>query len=300
VAVAPSVASTGALRLRPFPPPTSMRLASYRRDGTATYGVVEGTTVSDLVAAGGPGSLRLALGSGPDGLAALTAGDAPRVALDDVDLLPVVPDPAKIVCVGINYVDHRTETNRPVVDHPTLFTRFADTQVAHGHPAIKPTVSDMLDYEGELAVVIGAPCWQVAPADALGVVAGYSCYNDFSVRDWQRHTSQFTPGKNFPRTGGFGPWLVTADEIADPAGLTLTTRVNGEVRQHAGVSDLIFDVPALIAYITTFTALAPGDVIVTGTPGGVGQFREPPTFLDPGDVVEVEITSIGTLVNPIA
>jgi 2-keto-4-pentenoate hydratase/2-oxohepta-3-ene-1,7-dioic acid hydratase in catechol pathway len=130
--------------------------------------------------------------------------------------------------------------------------------------------------------------------------AGYSCYNDFSVRDWQRHTSQFTPGKNFPRTGGFGPWLVTADEIGDPAGLTLTTRVNGEVRQHAGVSDLIFDVPALIAYITTFTALAPGDVIVTGTPGGVGQYRKPPTFLDPGDVVEVEITSIGTLVNPVA
>jgi 2-keto-4-pentenoate hydratase/2-oxohepta-3-ene-1,7-dioic acid hydratase in catechol pathway len=278
-----------------------MKLASYRHEDAATYGVVNGDTVTDIRAGSpdAPETLRLALAAGPDQLAALTSRPAPSVSLADIEYLPVIPDPAKVICVGVNYADHRAETSRPVVAHPTIFTRFADTQVGHGQAALKPKVSESLDYEGELAVVIGTPAWEVSEADALGVVAGYSCYDDFSVRDWQAHTSQFIPGKNFPRTGGFGPWLVSADEIPDPTQLHLTTRVNGEVRQSADVSDLIFDIPALIAYITTFTALAPGDVIITGTPGGVGQHRNPPAFLNPTDVVEVEIASIGTLRNPV-
>jgi 2-keto-4-pentenoate hydratase/2-oxohepta-3-ene-1,7-dioic acid hydratase in catechol pathway len=150
-----------------------------------------------------------------------------------------------------------------------------------------------------LAVIIGAPAFRVGKAEALDVVAGYSVYNDFTVRDWQRHTTQWIPGKNFPGTGAFGPALVSKDEVADPRDLTLTTRVNGEIRQLAAVSDLIFDIPELIEYITQFTALHPGDVIVTGTPGGVGQFMDPPTFLQDGDVVEVDIPGIGTLRNAV-
>jgi 2-keto-4-pentenoate hydratase/2-oxohepta-3-ene-1,7-dioic acid hydratase in catechol pathway len=283
-----------------------MKLASYRsaaNEGVATdtYGVVSGDTVSDIRAGSpdAPATLRGLLAAGPETLGALAGAEAPSVALADVELLPVIPDPAKIICIGVNYVDHRSETNRPEVAHPTIFTRFADTQVGHGQTATKPKVSEKMDYEGELAVVIGSPAWEVSEADALSVIAGYSCYDDFSIRDWQNHTSQFIPGKNFPRTGGFGPWLVTADEIPDPTALHLTTRVNGDVRQSADVKDLIFDIPALIAYITAFTALSPGDVIITGTPGGVGQHRKPPEFLQPGDVVEVEISSVGTLRNTI-
>jgi 2-keto-4-pentenoate hydratase/2-oxohepta-3-ene-1,7-dioic acid hydratase in catechol pathway len=283
-----------------------MKLASYRFTSNGgvvadSYGVVTDDEVTDIraVSPDAPATLRGFLGADPSLRATLTAADAPSLALAEVELLPVIPDPAKIVCIGVNYADHRAETDRPVVAYPTIFTRFADTQVGHSQPAVKPKASDSMDYEGELAVVIGAPAWEVSEADALGVVAGYSCYDDFSIRDWQRHTSQFIPGKNFPGTGGFGPWLVTADEIPDPSALHLTTRVNGDVRQSADVKDLIFDIPALIAYVTSFTALSPGDVMITGTPGGVGQHRQPPEFLQPGDVVEVEITSIGTLRNPV-
>jgi 2-keto-4-pentenoate hydratase/2-oxohepta-3-ene-1,7-dioic acid hydratase in catechol pathway len=279
-----------------------MKLASYRHNGIDTYGVVTDEAVSDIRAGSpnAPTTLRALLEAGSDAQSALTSARVPSVALADVELLPVIPDPAKIICIGVNYLDHRAETNRPVVAHPTIFTRFADTQVGHGQAARKPKVSEKMDYEGELAVIIGSPAWEVAEADAFSVIAGYSCYNDFSIRDWQNHTSQFIPGKNFPGTGGFGPWMVTADEIPDPTQLHLTTRVNGDVRQSAEVKDLIFDIPALIAYVTAFTALSPGDVIVTGTPGGVGQHRKPPEFLQPGDIVEVEITSIGILRNSVA
>ena len=181
-----------------------------------------------------------------------------------------------------------------------IFTRFADSQVAHLQPIIRPKASHKLDFEGELAVVIGKTARHVKAADALEYVAGYACYNDGSVRDWQKHTIQFVPGKNFPCTGGFGPWLVTCDEIGDPQDLELTTRLNGQVMQHTRTSDMIFDVRHLIEYCSTFTELAPGDVIVSGTTGGVGAFREPPVWMKPGDTVEVEISGIGILRNSIA
>ena len=169
-----------------------------------------------------------------------------------------------------------------------------------GSLAIKPASSTMFDYEGELAVVIGKKGRAVPESDAMDIVAGYSCYNDLSARDWQQHSSQWGPGKNFPGTGAFGPWLITADEIPDPGKLHLSTYVNGEQRQSADVSDLVFTIPALIAYVTGFTPLSAGDVLVTGTPAGVGLFREPPAFLHDGDVVEVEISQIGTLRNVVA
>ena len=218
----------------------------------------------------------------------------------EVELLPVVPDPDKILCVGINYMTHVKETGREIPTKPMFFTRFADSQTAHDAPIVRPLASHKLDFEGELAVVIGRAARHVKAANAFDYVAGYSCYNDGSVRDWQRHTIQFTPGKNFPSTGSFGPWLVTADEVGDPSQLSLVTRLNGEVVQQASLSDLIFDIPTLIEYCSTFTVLRPGAVIITGTTGGVGAFREPPLWMKPGDIVEVEISKVGVLRNTIA
>ena len=224
---------------------------------------------------------------------------SPDIALSDVQLLPPITNPDKIICVGLNYESHRKETGRPEVGFPTLFTRFANTQIGHGEAMWQPAESSNFDYEGELAVVIGQGGWKIPEDRALEHVAGYSCYNDGSVRDWQRHTSQFTPGKNFRHTGPFGPWLITSDEIPDPSTLTLTTRLNGEVMQHATTDLLIFTIPVLINYISRFTRLEPGDVIVSGTPGGVGFKRDPQVFMGPGDVVEIEISKIGILRNPI-
>jgi 2-keto-4-pentenoate hydratase/2-oxohepta-3-ene-1,7-dioic acid hydratase in catechol pathway len=225
--------------------------------------------------------------------------DAPRLALAEVKLLPPVPDPAKILCIGKNYEEHRVETGGEKLPYPTIFTRFADTLVADGQEAWAPGASTEVDFEGELAVVIGRGGRHIAAEDALSHVAGYSCFNDISIRDWQRHTTQFTPGKNFPRTGGFGPWIVTADEIANPQALDLTTRLNGDVVQRASIAEMIFGIRALIQYCSSFTRLSPGDVIATGTPGGVGAKRKPPLFMKVGDVVEIEIGSIGTLRNSI-
>lgn len=232
-----------------------------------------------------------------DELHALAADAEPDLALAEVELLPVITDPDKILCVGINYRPHVEETGRDAPERPVLFTRFPGSQVGHGRPLVRPSVSHKFDYEGELAVIIGRRGRHIAPEGALRHVAGYSCFNDGSVRDFQRHSSQFTAGKNFAHSGGFGPWLTTADEIGDPARLTLETRLNGAVMQSADVADLIFDVPALISYCSTFTELLPGDVIVTGTPGGVGYVRKPPVYLQPGDVVEVEIPGVGVLRN---
>lgn len=220
------------------------------------------------------------------------------VAVDSVELLPPVPNPGKIICVGLNYDEHRMESKRPKAEYPTLFIRWPDTLVGHKQPLRCPTQSTRFDYEGELALVIGKPGRNISAREALSHVAGYSCFNDASVRDWQKHTSQFTPGKNFPSTAGFGPWLSVGD-ISDPGSLTLSTRLNGVTFQESGVDQMLFDIPSLIAYISTFTHLATGDVIATGTPGGVGVSREPPVFMTPGDVVEVEISGIGTLVNPV-
>ena len=278
-----------------------MRLISYRHQGLTSYGVARGSGIVDCARlAGAPPTVKALLEAGAvDEVASLSAGRDPDVRIEDVEVLPPVLDAGKVLCTGLNYHTHREETDRPKVDYPTVFIRFADTHVGHGQPILRPPGNESLDYEGELAVVIGKPGLRVDLATAMDHVAGYSCYNDASVRDWQRHTSQWTPGKNFSATGGFGPWLVTADEIDDPGALELTTRVNGDVRQNASVSELIFSIPELIAYMSAFTALRPGDVIVTGTPGGVGAFRDPPLFLAPGDIVEVEISHVGLLRNRI-
>ncbi|CAN7277792.1 MULTISPECIES: fumarylacetoacetate hydrolase family protein [Pseudomonas] len=279
-----------------------MKLASFIVQGRSSYGVVEDDQIIDLE------SLKPTLGSdlkqaiGHNRLNELSTArlaSLPRIPLADVTFLPVIPNPGKVLCIGINYATHVRETGREMPTYPMIFTRFADSQTAHLQPIVRPTASHKLDFEGELAVVIGKAARHVKPADALDYVAGYACYNDGSVRDWQKHTIQFVPGKNFPNTGGFGPWLVTGDEIGDPQDLELTTRLNGEVMQHTRTSDMIFDVRQLIEYCSTFTELAPGDVIVTGTTGGVGAFREPPVWMKPGDEVEIEIARIGTLRNSI-
>jgi 2-keto-4-pentenoate hydratase/2-oxohepta-3-ene-1,7-dioic acid hydratase in catechol pathway len=214
--------------------------------------------------------------------------------------LPVIPNPDKILCIGLNYETHRVETGRSEVENPTVFGRFANSQTGHLANIIRPRVSKDLDFEGELAVIIGRPGRHIARKDAVDHIAGYACYNEGSVRDFQRHTHQFTPGKNFPETGAFGPWMVTPEEAGDLAPLRLQTRLNGEVVQEATISQMIFDIPRQIEYCSSFTRLEPGDVIVTGTPGGVGSRRTPPLWMKPGDIVEVEIDRIGLLRNGIA
>ncbi|ODV42970.1 5-carboxymethyl-2-hydroxymuconate isomerase [Cupriavidus sp. UYMMa02A] len=279
-----------------------MKLISFAYGGRQGFGVVVDDQIVDLEphrAAVGA-SLHEALSRGALGrIADIAATARPTLALADVAYLPVIPDPGKILCVGINYASHVRETGREMPQYPMFFTRFTDSQVAHGEPIIRPRASQKLDFEGELAVIIGKTARHVRAEDAPGHVAGYACYNDGSVRDWQKHTIQFTPGKNFPQTGAFGPWLVTTDEIPDPSQLTLTTRLNGEVVQQARTDDLIFSVGDVIAYCSTFTELRPGDVIITGTTGGVGAFRNPPLWMRPGDTVEVEISGIGILRNGI-
>ncbi len=275
-----------------------MKLASFILKDTRTWGVVDGDKVIDM--GNICPTLKEALANGMLTLIAERMSKHEDSAnLADVTLLPVIPNPDKIVCVGLNYKSHIEETGRSDSDYPVLFTRWADTQIGSGEPMICPVNSSAYDYEGELAVIIGAEARHVKEPDALGYIAGYSCYNDGSIRDWQRHTHQFTPGKNFPRTGGFGPWMVTTDEIPDPSSLRLQTRLNGDVLQDATTDLLIFSVPFLIEYISSFTMLRPGDVIVTGTPGGVGFKRNPPLFMKDGDTVEIDIDKIGVLSNPV-
>ena len=277
-----------------------MKLASFTSAGRAAWGVVEGDMVADVSAKSGLATLRQALAC-PDAAAVIAsaAGVAPRVPLSSIVLGPVLPDPDKIICVGLNYENHRKETGRDEVAHPTIFTRFANSQIGHGAPMIRPRVSTHFDFEGELAIVIGTPGRHIAKQEAFAHVAGYACYNDGSVRDWQRHTIQFTPGKNFMATGAFGPYLVTPDEVGPLAKLRLMTRLNGVTVQETTLGDMIFDIPTIIAYCSTFTRLEIGDVIVTGTPGGVGAKRTPPLWMKPGDIVEVEIDRVGLLTNPV-
>jgi 2-keto-4-pentenoate hydratase/2-oxohepta-3-ene-1,7-dioic acid hydratase in catechol pathway len=278
-----------------------MKLASFAVNGAASYGIVSDGTVVDTGAVWGA--------TAPDLRSALEKGmfeppfeidkSMPRHPLDRVRLLPVIPNPGKILCIGVNYKTHLRETGREQPAYPMIFVRFAESQAGHGQAMIRPPESEKFDFEGELAVVIGKAGRRISKQDALAHVAGYSCYNDGSIRDWQRHTTQFTAGKNFPSTGAFGPWLVTRDEIPDPAELTLVTRLNGEQVQRADVSDLVFSVPDLIEYCSAFTSLRSGDVLVTGTTSGVGAFRDPPLWMKAGDRVEVEISRIGVLSNPI-
>ena len=275
-----------------------MKLISYFHAGKPGFGIVKGQGIVALAERTGQPSLKRAL----DRMGSLSAhaNETPDLRLDEITYAPPIPRPDKILCVGLNYLKHMAETGRDRPHRPMLFTRFANTQVGHGQPLLRPRVSEKLDFEGELAFVIGKKGRHIAETDALSHVAGYACYNDGSVRDWQVHTPQFTPGKNFPSTGGFGPWLVTPDEVPGIAHATLITRLNGQEVQRSSTDDLIFGIPALIAYISEFTELVQGDVVITGTPSGVGGFRKPPLWMKPGDVVEVEIEGIGVLRNPVA
>jgi 2-keto-4-pentenoate hydratase/2-oxohepta-3-ene-1,7-dioic acid hydratase in catechol pathway len=274
-----------------------VKYASFLRPtGVASFGRVDGDYLVDLGAGGvaGPQDFKSALAM-PQSLDKLAPGTP--YALGDVVLLPVIPNPAKIICVGHNYESHVQETGRAKADYPSIFTRFANTLIAHGQPIVRPRVSTQLDFEGELAVVIGRGGRAIRAEDALQHVAGYACFNDASIRDWQWHTGQFTPGKNFPATGAFGPWLVTPDEVNDLASTRVTTRLNGQLVQDQPIGDMIFPIPRIIAYVSTFTPLMPGDVIATGTPGGVGARRTPPLWMKSGDKIEVEIGAVGRLTN---
>lgn len=280
-----------------------MKLASYRVDGRSRFGVVRGEGIVDLTARVGDQFVDLRTLLGGDALQKaerLTRRASADYSIAEVAFEPVIPNPDKIICVGINYEAHRAETKRERTAKPPLFLRLSQSQVGHLQPLIRPPESTMFDYEGEIAVVIGKPGRRISPAQAPHHIAGYSCYNDGSVRDWQAHTHQWTPGKNFDATAAFGPWLVTASDDHGDAAMTLTTRVNGQMLQSASTEMMIFSIPELISYVSTFTTLRPGDVIVTGTPGGVGSKRSPPIYLQPGDVVEVEVDRVGTLRNQVA
>lgn len=273
-----------------------MRLVSFRLGDERGYGAVVSGRIHRLDrAAGAPGDLK-----------GLLAGEAPLpnlawatelLDLDQVELLPPVPNPAKVLCVATNF--HEAGNGKPISQYPLVFTRFADSFVGHEQPLSLSPLTQKYDYEGELAVIIGKPAYKVPAEQAMNHVAGYTCLNDGSARDWQKHSTQFAPGKNFYRSGSMGPWIVTHDELPDISGCQLETRVNGELRQSISMSAMIFDISWLIAYFSSFTPLSPGDVIATGTPSGFGSTREPPVFLNAGDRIEVEISGIGILRNSV-
>jgi len=279
-----------------------MKLATFSTAKGASYGAVVDSGIVDL---------GRRLGNRFPDLKALIAAKAFAEAnkhlkepqdhkLGEITWLPVIPNPGKIVCVGLNYQDHVVETGRDNTEQPAIFLRLPESQVGHLQPIVRPKESTHLDFEAEIAVVIGSAGRRITQANAWQHIAGYSCYNDGSVRDWQRHTIQWTAGKNFARTGGFGPWMVTADEIPPGTKMTLSCRLNGERMQHATTEQMIFRIPKIIEYVSTWTTLEPGDVLVTGTPGGVGARRTPPVWMKPGDKVEVEIDKVGVLQNSIA
>jgi 2-keto-4-pentenoate hydratase/2-oxohepta-3-ene-1,7-dioic acid hydratase in catechol pathway len=269
-----------------------MKYVSFDHNGVQGFGVLEGGRIVVLDGAPDLQSYLPTLMSG----GATPSANAPRLPLAAVRLLPPVLSPSKIFCVATNFHEE-ANTDKPVPAFPLLFLRTAEAQTGHEQPILKPAHSEQFDFEGELAVIIGRPGHKIERDQAMQHVAGYSCYNDGSVRDWQRHSSQFTAGKNFYKSASFGPWLVTTNEIADPAQMTLETRVNGQIKQSVSMCQMIFDIPWLIAYISTFAPLRTGDVIVTGTPSGFGSSRTPKEFLSEGDLVEVEISGIGTLRN---
>jgi 2-keto-4-pentenoate hydratase/2-oxohepta-3-ene-1,7-dioic acid hydratase in catechol pathway len=272
-----------------------MKLASYRVDGEDTFGAVVGDGVvtlgghkarypnlRDAIAADALGELRDA-----------AKGKAPDHKLSAITFLPVIPNPEKILCVGINYKSHAEETGRDTMANPQMFLRLTNTLLGHDGEMIRPKVSTNFDFEGELTAIIGKGGRHIQESDALRHVAGYTCFVDGSVRDYQKHS--VTSGKNFVGTGPLGPWMVTSDEIPDPTVMTLMTRLNGTEVQRSGTDMLIYSVAKIISYVSAFTPLAPGDVIATGTPAGVGHRRNPQLWMKAGDVLEVEITGIGTL-----
>lgn len=275
-----------------------MRLLTYERDGVQGMALACEDGWADL---GQIDPIDAVTGSAKFYALAQAAKQAPRLDLALVDVLPPVPRPGKIICVGLNYADHTAESPYAQPEYPTLFPRFATSLIPDQAPIIRPRKSHELDFEGELAVVIGKTARHVSPEDALSHVAGYSIFNDASIRDYQFKTPQWTVGKNFDGTGAFGPVLVTADELPQgAAGLAVETRLNGETVQRGNTADMIYSVADLISIISEAITLEPGDVIATGTPAGIGWARTPKLFMRPGDTVEVEIEQIGLLRNPVA
>lgn len=277
-----------------------MKLITYSDDKGETYGIATDDGVVNVGRALHYANLRGVLDAEAlDEVRDYADGRAVDTPLDAVTLLPPIRNPDKIIMVGLNYATHVAEGGRDTPEYPMLFPRFANSQVGHGQSMIRPKASECFDFEGELAFVVGKKGRHVSKENAYDHVAGYACYNDGSIRDWQRHTAQFMPGKSFMGTGSFGPWLVTTDDIPDPEVMSLVTRLNGEEMQRATIDDLIFGVPELMEYISTFTELVPGDVVVTGTTGGVGAYRTPPVWMKEGDTVEIDISGIGVLRNSI-
>ena len=305
-----------------------MRLVTFEKDGAARLGAQVGEHIIDLpgayearLAANGTSDSALIPTTMLDFLQAGTpvlesANETLGFAADEDNLatlkkeglvfqasratfLPPVPRPGKMLCLGQNYRAHVEEMGLDLPDYPNVFTKFATSLVGHRQPIVYPTVSEMVDFEAELAVVIGRTARYVALEDAFNYVAGYTIFNDVTVRDYQRRTSQFLLGKNFDRSSPVGPALVTADEIDDPHALDLSLRLNGGTMQHSSTNDLVFDVPFVIHYLSQIMVLEPGDIIATGTPGGVGFARDPKVFLKPGDVVQVEIEGLGILENEV-
>lgn len=282
-----------------------MKLMTYDAGTGPRLGLATDAGIVDLTKRTGVTSLRLAIAAGAVPGFAKYAQDKPDLALDGVRYLPPIPDPAHIFCVGVNYADHLQEAidlglPRSKTEHPVIFSRFADSLVGHEQPLLKSPVVEKFDYECELAAIIGTPGRYIKPEDALGHVAGYACFNEASARDWQYHTQQIIPGKNFYGTGGFGPWMVTADEIDDVQALDIRTILNGETLQSSNTANMIFDTRTIISYVSNLVPLQPGDVIATGTPEGVGMSRDPQVWMKPGDTCVVEIEKVGRLVNPVA
>ena len=280
-----------------------MRIINFEIGGFPGIAADEGSGWHGLTQRDGgfPGTLPELIAQGADLLRiGRSLGQSPAIDLNAVRLLPPVPVPPKILAVGLNYDDHLEESGLKKPDYPEIFARFATSLIAHQEPIRRPRESTALDYEAELAVVIGKPGRRIPQEQALDHVAGYSLFNDASVRDFQLRTPQWTMGKNFDGTGSFGPWLVTPDAVPPGArGLRIQGRLNGRLMQDARTDRLIFSVPALIEMISVAMSLERGDVIITGTPGGVGAARKPPVFMQPGDIFEVEIEGLGVLTNPV-
>ncbi|KEA63080.1 Fumarylacetoacetate hydrolase family protein [Marinobacterium lacunae] len=283
-----------------------MKFTTFLHDGSPRLGVVDGDSVIDLNAVQPqvPASLRGALEAGVDLPAAADAAlgsNGERIALASLEFAPLIPEPGKVICLGLNYFDHAKEGGRDKPEYPWFFYRGKTSLVAHGKPGRVPKISERFDYEAELGVIIGRQVPRhVSQEAALQYVAGYTCFNDMSVRDYQKRTPQWTIGKNFDATGGFGPVMVTADELPQGAvGLNIQCRLNGEVMQNADTADMIWSVAETITLLSQCMTLEPGDVIAMGTPAGVGQARTPQLWMKHGDTVEIEIEGIGTLRNPI-
>ena len=285
-----------------------MKLVSYRSARGEAWGALQGDSVIDSSRLGDAlaGTLKgfvAQCANQPDLLAQVAAGlspspDAAGRPVSSLALLPCLPEPGKIICLGVNYLDHAKEGGNTVADYPALFLRCSTSLLAHGAPLRLPAVSDKLDFEAELAVVIGRRTYRVSEADALASVFGYACFNDATLRDYQRKTTQWTIGKNFDATGAFGPSLVTADELPPGgAGLHIELRLNGQVMQSANTSDMVFGVARTVSLLSECMTLETGDVVVMGTPAGVGYARNPPVWMKPGDTIEVEIEGIGVLSN---